>query len=50
MKLFKRKLKTAPNGQPMRPPYGKCPGCNVGEREWCKDDCKLLDMANMGRE
>jgi hypothetical protein len=50
VKWFKRKLKVAPNGQLMRPPYGKCPECRVEEREWCKNTCGLLDMANMGRE
>ena len=48
--MFRKKLKIAPNKQKMRPAYGKCPGCKVGEREWCKNDCTLLDMANLGRE
>lgn len=50
MKLFRRKLRKAPNGQLMRPAYGKCPECRVEEREYCKDSCTLLDMAEMGRE
>lgn len=50
MKLFRRKLKSAPNGQLMRPPYGKCPECEAQEREYCNDSCTLLDMAEMGRE
>lgn len=43
--MFRKKLKVAANGQKIRPQYGKCPACKSREREWCKDDCKLLDLA-----
>jgi len=48
--MFKRKLAQAPNGQLIRPAKKKCPGCGAGEREWCKNDCTLLDPCNMARE
>lgn len=30
-------------GKPARPTNGNCPECGVGEREWCKPGCKVLD-------
>ena len=46
--MFRRKQFI--NGIQVRPARGKCPGCKVKEKEWCKPNCWLLDPCHMARE
>lgn len=48
--MFRKKLKTAENGQKIRPAKGKCPVCKAKQNEYCKDDCTLLDPCHMAIE
>lgn len=34
------------SGRRMRPGHGTCPGCKAGDKQWCADDCALLDPAD----
>lgn len=47
--MFKRKLSKL-NGNLVRPAKGKCPECKANEKEWCKENCTILDPCNMVRE
>lgn len=34
------------SGRQMRHSHGPCPGCKAGDKQWCADDCALLDPAD----
>ncbi len=44
--LFKKKLIKLSSGHELRPAKGKCPVCKVGERQYCKSECTLIDSYN----